>query len=153
LGIRSRLSTGSRWATLSGSRWATVDMEHLVALIAHRDDVPLVPDRGRDDPELTGHQIDLDRRAADARIADARDEGLRLCRADANGLRLLARSLVADVDVIVARAQRQASPVADGGVFVAGAVLESLEADSRVVVAGVVEGEREIAAGGVLVAA
>src|SRR4030095_14451416 len=99
------------------------EVEHLLAAGAHRGDVLLVAGGRGHDNELPGGGVDLPCGAAHARIADARDERPRLSTAQPHRLRLAtANALVAEVDVVVARRQRQTGPVPDADVLCAGAL-------------------------------
>src|SRR5262249_60295420 len=99
---------------------------HLLALGAHGCDVPLVASGGgyKLEAELAGGGVDHDHGVPAVVGGDPGDERARLCRADADGLRLVTRALVADVDVVVAACQASAGVEADSNVLVAGAVEE-----------------------------
>src|SRR5262252_8015484 len=76
------------------------------------------------DTELSGRGIDHHLRVAHGCRVDPGNEGACLGRANADGLRLVARALVADVDIVVARLQGHAGLVTNTDVLCAEAFLE-----------------------------
>src|SRR5262245_11405449 len=128
-------------------------MQQAFASARDRRDVLLVASRGERNPKLPGGGVDDDRGSiADGGGGNPSNERLALRGADANGLRFVTRSLVADVDVVVARAQCEARLKADSDILGAIAVPEGFCADCGVAASGVVLVERIKARGRVEVA-
>ena len=140
------------------------------ARVAHRFD-PIFEALGRAyEAKLTTGSIDIDGRACDRCVRDARDKGGRLdstC-ADANGAGLTGDTLVPYIDIVVARGEITTGEIAQRNVAIAGCVdiertntagrvpaagcivVERGNADGRVKIAGGVEKERKSTVGGVL---
>src|SRR5262245_44276528 len=117
---------GSRCSVILVDEGDGPELEQAFTPACHRLDVLLVASGRREYAKLPV-AIHQDRRAAYARSVDSRNEGLSLCRADPDSLRLVADAIVADEDIVVAVRQRHSRLVSDRDVLGAQALPEGLE--------------------------